>query len=239
MTKSDILDMLKAELPAGVSPAQLEQWVENGRKMVAGASYQDNFGRNVSHVWRGLLTYNTLTTTANTADYLLPDAFATDPKREVFKLLNIKGQENTDAPIKIYPIEYANEIDWSNSEAEGIIIIDHPQQGYIKIRFKDTPKSATTYDVWYQRKIPNDTLDFVPDEYHDVFYWAALIFAYKKAITPQEQGGFNNALAMYKERLAAAIGGDFYATQEYGAIIPDESVRDFQDTLLTMQAERQ
>lgn len=238
MTKSDVKDMLKAELPAGVSDAQLEQWVENGRKMVAGASYQDNFGRNVSHVWRGLLTYNTLTTIANTADYLLPDAFDTDPKREVFKLLNIKGQEDTDAPIKIYPIEYANEIDFTDEE-QGIIIIGHPQQGFEKIRFKDTPTTATTYDVWYKRKVPNDTLDFVPDEYHDVFYWAALIFAYKKAITPQEQGGFNNAMAMYKERLAAAIGGDFYATQEYSAIIPDASVLQFQDTLLTMQAERE
>lgn len=238
MTKSDIKTMLAAEIGAGVSDAQLEQWVENGRKVVARAAYTDGFGRLVSHVWSGLLTYNTVKTVANTSDYLLPDDFVTEPRREVGKLLNIKGQEDTDRPIKIYPVEYANEIDFTKEE-QGIIIVDYPQQGYIKIRFKDTPTSAVTYDVWYRRKVPNETLDFVPDEAHDVFYWAALTFAYKKAITPQEQGGFNNALAMYKEALAAAIASDFYATQEYAGIIPTQAALDFQDITLTFQGERE
>ncbi len=238
MTKADIKTMLAAELGAGVSDGQLEQWVESGRKMVARATYVDNFGRTVQHLWRGLLTYNTLTTVANDSDYLLPDEFNTDPKLDIGHLMNVKGQDDTDRPIKIYPIEVANEKDFT-AEEQAIIIINHPNQGQMTIRFKDTPASAATYDVWYRRKVPNDSLDFVPDECHDIFYWAALIFAYKKAITPMEQGGFNNAVTMYKEALAGAIASDFYATQEYGQMLPDDSVIAFQDTVLIFQAERE
>lgn len=234
MDKAAIRDMVQAEVGPGVSAGTIDAWVESGRRMVAGAAFTDGFGRMVAHVWSGLQTYNTLTVVSGTTDYTLPDDFVTDPKREVSKIMNIEGQGAADAPVKILPVEVANEMDLSSQQA--VIIIEYPAPGQIKVRLKNF--DAGTYDCWYKRLTPKDSLDFVPQDFHDVFYWAALIFTYKKAQTPQEAGGFQNAVMMYKERLAAAIGQDYHATQEYPKILPSQIVLDYQNTVFDFEGDR-
>src|SRR5574341_424419 len=173
MTKQDIKNMLKAEFPAVIDDGTYDSWIEAGRLMVAAAD-----GR---HSWNNLIEKTTVSIVSGTSDYTLPTSSSA---ALIDKILAIEGQLETDTPIKIYSVEEAAETDFTNDL--GIILLDWPEKGKVKIRIKPTPAAAVTYDVWYKSLVEDDDFDFVSTANQDVFYWAALIFAYKKS---QDQPG--------------------------------------------------
>ena len=149
MTKTDLENYLAARGGLDISDPQVKALVETARMMVLSAD-----GR---HIWQNLKVKTTLAIVAGTAQYtFLPDG-SDDPP--ISKLTYVKGQADTDRPIKIYTDEEAAETDFSTG-LTGIVLYPHDEDGKIKLLFKPTPTAAATYDVGY-RKAPPDDLGFV------------------------------------------------------------------------------
>lgn len=228
MTKDDIKSMVKAEVPADVDDGTLDLWVEAGRLMVA--SGDGLFS------WPSLIVKTTLSVVSGTSDYTIPTTGDAATYGLLDKLLALEPQAETSVPVRIYSVEAAAEIDFTNNAASGIMIIDFPEPGKIKVRIKATPTKTETWDLWYKRQVASDTLDFVSFNNQDVFYWAALVFAYKKV--DNQSGGFTNAVQMYKDRLKAAMDNAYTATQEHMRFIKSVAAQQLESDLIGFSGDR-
>lgn len=227
MTKQDLENYIAAYLGVDSSDGQVKVLVEVVRQMVLSADGE--------YIWNNLKRVTTLPITANNASYTFPPDGSDDPP--ISALVYVKGQADTDRPIKVYSEEEAAETDFTK-EFEGIIVRRHDEPGKITIVFKNTPTTAGTKDVAY-RQIPGDDLDFVKTESHDVFLAACDYRMPIKGVDPVQAAQIRQInYNIYKDRLRVAQANDYRATQEAGKTLPVQPIRTMQDVLMSYQGDR-
>lgn len=228
MTFENLVQLIKVEAARDVSDETVQAWCELGRMRVLGAQGK--------WAWMSLLKQTTISAVNGTSDYTSPFQSG-DPS--IKKLLTIERQGEQYAPITLYNPEAFAGTQFVEP-FEGISIIAVPSPGQIKIRIKTTPQANETLDCWYIRQADPEDLGFVQEENHDVFYWAALCFAYSKTPLPGpgQEGGFDRAEAMFQKSLNAAILNDYIAASEVRLLAPPAIMQQVMNNFETIRNSR-
>lgn len=210
MEITNLVELVKAECARDVPEEMVKSWCELGRLKVLSARGKWS--------WMRLLQQTTINMVVGTTDYTSP--FQTsDPL--IRKLLVVERQAETDEPIDLYNPEAFHATQFVNP-LEGATIISVPDNGVITLRFGLGPDTAESLDCWYQRQSDVSDLSFVSEEDHEVFYWAALTFAYAKL--PQggidQTAAYDRAVAAFRETLDSAILNDYIAATEIRKLAP-------------------